>query len=119
MVGNERRKRTLPEAEKAVWKARALKYAYVPAVLIEAGIAAFQGGADKAGFVAISAALIQTLSLPFKRPWWNHAGAIGIAGYLADQPALPVAAGVLIVGDLISHVGHTKTGLGEHDGGDH
>lgn len=113
---NERRKGRIPDAEKATLKARALKYAYVPAVLIEAGVAAFQGGQDKAGFVLISAALIQTLSLPFKRPWWNHAGAIGILGYLADQPAVPIAAGVLIVGDLVSHVGHTKTGLGERDG---
>ena len=89
----------------------------VPLIAIETGVAALKGGEDMAGIVAGSGALTLMLSGLFRRGWWGYAYAVGAAGYIAEQPLVPTAAGVAIVLDILSHVGHTKTGIGEHDGG--
>ncbi len=106
------------ESLKALIISEALKHprlATVPFILVEAGVAGIKGGGDMAGFVGTSAGLVLSLSALFRRAWWSPAYVVGAAGYIAEQPVVPIAVGVAIVIDLIGHVGHLKTGLGEKD----
>lgn len=103
---------------KAILISEAIKHprmASVPLVLAETGLAAIKGGGDMAGFVAGTAALSIAMSGLFRRAWWTYAYVAGAAGYLADQPVVPIVAGTAVVVDVFAHIGHTKTGLGEKD----
>jgi hypothetical protein len=102
----------------AVLLSEAIKHprvAAIPFFLIETGVGAIKGGSDMAGYVAGGSALILAMSGLFKRVWWSYAGVVGMAGYLAEQPMVPVVTGALVVGDLFMQVGHIRTGLNEKD----
>lgn len=115
MPGKEKLK---DESLRALVISRMLKHprlATLPFVIAETGLAALKGGEEMAGFVGTSAGLVFMLSGLFRRAWWAPAYVVGAAGYIAEQPAIPIAVGVGIVVDLFSHVGHLKTGLSEKD----
>lgn len=106
--------------ERALLVSEALKHpriAALPFIAAEAGAAAIKGGEDMTGFVVGSAALTMMMSGLFRRAWWNYAYIAGAAGYIADQPLIPIVSGVAIVADLVGHVGHLQTGIGEKDDG--
>jgi hypothetical protein len=91
------------------------RVASLPFIAVETVVGGLKGGEDMAGFVLTSAGLTLMMSGLFRRAWWSYAYVAGAAGYLAEQPLVPIVAGAAMVVDAIGHVHHTQTGFGEDD----